>query len=383
LSFKIKTHLIRITLLSVMIFTVGAAAFGCVSGGVPIGWSGGTASDNTIYVASREGRLVSLNTADDSRRWSEQIKMTAQTGFLGCSPSTLGCGGGSTNVAIYGKPLIYNGLVYIAGYNGKVYAFTSGNLTERWVFPREGNLQPFVSGLVNEGGRLYIGCADGKVYALDAATGDKLWEYATGEKIWATPALSGGTLYIGSFDKKLYAINTADGTKKWEFKTEGAIMSTPLIYQNTVYFGSMDRNFYAINDANADVKWKIKAENWFWAEPVIVNNAIYAGSLDGNVYVIKADTGEKLTVLNLNGQVASNPVIVDSSVIFATRKGVIFSVNTVNNQATQLMDLKLEVDGPLSANAGIIYLQTLNTALQRINAASGSLLSPVSLVKPK
>jgi outer membrane protein assembly factor BamB len=365
-----------------MIIMVGAAAFGCISGISPIGWSGGAVSDNTIYVGSREGRLVALNLNDDSRQWANKITNAATTSFLSCGSSTGGgCSSASTGVAIYGTPVVSGNLVYIAGYNGKIYAYTTGTLSERWVYPRDSYLQPFVGGLVIDGGKLYIGCADGKVYAFDAATGDKLWEFATGAKIWATPAISGGTLYIGSFDKKLYALDTTTGKEKWEqpFETQGANMATPLVYNGIVYFGSLDRNLYAVNAADGVLKWNITGENWFWSEPVIVNNMIYAGCLDGNVYILKADTGEKVAVINLNSGIASKPVIVDESIIFATKKGLIYSVNTVSNQAAQLADLKLEVDGPLTAYQGIIYLQTQDIALQRINAASGAVLPPISL----
>jgi hypothetical protein len=39
--------------------------------------------------------------------------------------------------------------------------------------------------------------------------GTLLWEFATGGKMWSSPAIgSDGTVYVGSEDKKLYAIKT-------------------------------------------------------------------------------------------------------------------------------------------------------------------------------
>jgi outer membrane protein assembly factor BamB len=384
LSVKSKWPIGRIALLAALIIGAVAFASGCISGITAVGWSGGTVSDNTIYVGSQEGRLVALNLADDSRRWSEPIKANAQTGLFGCSPGAAGCGAASAGVAIYGTPVVSGELVYIAGYNGKIYAYATSTLAARWVYPREGYFKPFVGGLVIDQGRLYVGCSDGKVYALDAATGDPLWKspFATGDKVWSTPAISGGTLYVGSFDKKLYAINTADGSKKWEFPTEGAIMAAPLIYKDTVYFGSLDRNFYALNAADGGLKWKITADNWFWAEPVVVNDTIYAGCLDGSVYVLKATDGARVAIIDLKAPVSSKPVIVDSSVIFATRKGVIYSIDTVSNQAGQLADFDMVVNGPLTANEGIVYIHAQDIALQRVNAVNGSILPPVSLIKP-
>ncbi len=378
---KGKWYCGRVAFLLALIIAVALVGSSCVSGLAPIGWSGGTVSSGTMFVGSNEGRLVAINLADESRQWAETLKAVTQPGLFGCSPAMSGggCGAGTTRVAIYGTPVVAGDLVYIAGYNGKIYAYNISNLAMRWAYPREGNLQPFVSGLVEADGKLFIGCSDGRVYALDSTTGDKLWEFATGEKIWSTPAIDGDTLYIGSFDKKLYALNATDGKKKWEFVTEGAIISTPLVNNGTIYIGSFDRNLYAVNAIDGKLKWKFMGENWFWAEPAVFNGTIYAGCLDGNVYVLKADSGEKVKSFDLKNPVSSQPVIVDSSVIFATRKGVIYSIATGSQEIKQIADIKTDVDGPLTAYEGIVYVHTQQLELQRINAASGTLYSPVSL----
>jgi outer membrane protein assembly factor BamB len=366
-------------LLAVVILAIGLVSSGCIRGVAPVGWSGGTVSNGTLFVGSNEGRLVAINLTDESRQLAEPLKAVTQSGLFGCASTGGGCGTAVPKVAIYGTPVVEGDLVYIAGYNGKICAYNVSNLAARWVYPREGNLEPFVGGLVIVKGKLIVGSSDGKVYALDAATGDKSWEFATGDKIWATPAIDGDTLYIGSFDKKLYALNIGDGSKKWEFAAGGAIISTPLVHNDTIYIGSFDRNLYAVNAINGNLKWKFTGESWFWAEPVVYNDNIYAGCLDGNVYVLKADTGEKVKALDLKSGISSQPVIVDSSVIVAARNGVIYSIATGSQDIKQIADIKTDVDGPLTAYAGIVYIHTQTLDLQRINAASGALLRPISL----
>ena len=62
---------------------------------------------------------------------------------------------------------------------------------------------------IGSDGTVYVGSLDNKLYALNGKTGDKLWEFETGDKVSYSPAIgSDGTLYIGSWDKKLYAIKT-------------------------------------------------------------------------------------------------------------------------------------------------------------------------------
>jgi outer membrane protein assembly factor BamB len=363
-----------------MLIVIVGVSLGCVGGLVPIGWSGGKVADGTLFVGSKEGRLVAINLADDSRLWAEPLKSASQGGGFGCLPTAgSGCGGAAA-VAIYGTPLVTGELVYIAGYNGKIYAYNEDNLATRWVYPREGNLDPFAGGLVTDDGtNLYIAGSDGKLYALDAVTGDWLWEYETGEKIWATPALSDGVVYIGSFDKKLYAINAADGTLKWSYQAEGAIVTTPLVADGVVYFGSFDRHLYAVNIADGSLKWRFEGENWFWAMPLIHEGALYAGCLDDKVYVLNPASGAEIVSIDLEGQVASSPVAVDKYVVFATRKGVVFSIDTESNNLRQLADFEKDVNGPLTAHEDIVYVHTSELALERVNVLTGAILSPISL----
>lgn len=216
--------------LLLILLLVGLTIVGCAGiTSAPRGGSGGTIADSTLFLSptlkqaggfgcaapSGQGKLVAVNTSDGSRQWEAPLETsTPAGGGFGCAPAV-------TPAAIYGSPLVAGDLVYVGGYNGKIYAINSASGALRWVYPREGSLKPIVSGVVAAPGKIYFGCSDGKVYALDAATGDKQWEFATGGKIWSTPAIDDQTLYIGSFDKKLYALSASDGSKQWEFEAEG------------------------------------------------------------------------------------------------------------------------------------------------------------------
>jgi eukaryotic-like serine/threonine-protein kinase len=398
----------RIAFLLALLIMVGLLAVGCVSGLTPVGWSGGMVSGGFLYVGSQQGRMVQLNLADDSRIFGEALVPVSSTGLFGCGSSTggLGCGGGPTGVPVYGTPAVSGNLTYLAGYNGKVYAYNTSNLAVRWVYPREGNLQPIVGGVVVGGGRLFFGCTDGKVYALDAELGDKLWEFTTGDKIWGTPAfleqtiLNMGTgvstnmdmLVIGSFDKKVYALNPADGTPRWEYATGGSVIATPLIFDSTVYIGSFDRNLYAINLNSGTLRWTtpFTGKNWFFSQPAVWNGTIYAGCLDGFVYALNFETGAKVAEFDLGNPVSSQPVVVNHNVIFTNSKGVIYSIDAgdtsapgppppATNEIRQLADLKKTVNGPLTVNGEVVFIHTTDNILERINAVTGALLTPVSL----
>ena len=54
---------------------------------------------------------------------------------------------------------------------------------------------------------VFVGNYDHNLYALDAATGVKKWESATGGEIYSSPSVANGIVYVGSNDKKLHAFD--------------------------------------------------------------------------------------------------------------------------------------------------------------------------------
>jgi outer membrane protein assembly factor BamB len=329
--------------------------------------------------------MVAVDMADEGRRWTEPLKAEGQSGgFFGCAPMMGGgCGEGATGVAIYGTPALDGELVYIGGYNGKIYAYNTETLMDRWVYPRDSYLEPIAGGLAVADGSLYFGCSDGKIYALDAATGDKLWEFQTGDKVWSTPTISNGVVYIGSFDNIIYALSADDGSKLWEYETEGAIISTPLVYNETVYFGSFDRTFYALYASDGTLKWSIAGGNWFWATPVMHNDTIYASCLDNKIYALRSGNGDIIAEIELESPVSSTPVFYGSDIIVASRNGAINKIDTGLNQAEYLSSVDEEVYGPIAINDELIYVHTQDLTLHRINVTTGAVLRSISLEKPE
>jgi len=341
-----KKLLSKVLPLLAILIIVGVAASGCYGRQQPKGWSGATVVGDALFVASIQGDFIALNTADGTRLWPDSV-----------------LGGSDSKIAVYGSPAVGEDLVYVGGYNGKVYAINSGSGALRWVYPREDNIEPIVGGLVVSQGRLYFGDSDGKVYTLDAATGDEVGEpFQTGDKIWTTPAIDGDILYVGSFDKKLYALNTADGSQKWQFEAGGAISSTPLVYDDTIYVGSFDGHVYAVNAVDGSLKWQseVEATSWFWAKPLAYNNVIYAPCLDGKVYLMDAENGGEVAgAVDLASPISSSPVMVGDKIVVASQEGKVYFLGTSDNRLGLLFDVgddEQEIIAPLSASDGVVYI---------------------------
>ena len=91
----------------------------------------------------------------------------------------------------------------------------SNNLT-LWKFATSGKV--FSSPTVYNN-MIYVGSFDGKVYALNALTGKAIWTFQTLAAIYSSPAIFGGVVYVGSLDHNLYALNASTGSQFWNFTT--------------------------------------------------------------------------------------------------------------------------------------------------------------------
>jgi hypothetical protein len=133
-----------------------------------------------------------------------------------------------------------------------------------WEFETGDKVQ--ASPAIGSDGTVYVGSLDKKLYAINGKTGGKLWEFVTGSYVDSSPAIgSDGTVYVGSLDKKLYAINGKTGVKLWEFETGASVSSSPAIGSDgTVYVGSRDNKLYAIKTASkglAKSPWPMRGQN--------------------------------------------------------------------------------------------------------------------------
>ena len=77
-------------------------------------------------------------------------------------------------------------------------------------------------------GRVFQSSYDHKLYAIDARTGTKLWDFAAEQPFGAAVAVAPeGTVFATNHDGKLYALDAASGEKKWDYPLGGRLNRSP------------------------------------------------------------------------------------------------------------------------------------------------------------
>ena len=56
-----------------------------------------------------------------------------------------------------------------------------------------------------------MGGRDKLVHAIDAGTGRRLWTFATRARVDSSPVVAGGRVFVGSTDGRLYMLDAASG----------------------------------------------------------------------------------------------------------------------------------------------------------------------------
>ena len=179
-------------------------------------------------------------------------------------------------------------------------------------------------------GTVYIGCRDAHVYAIDAATGRKKWDYPT-SKSWVigTPAVRDGMVYVGTSDSSRFmALDAKTGRLRFNLKTGAYMFSSPALAGDLAYLGNHNGHLYAIDAKAGKVVWDFQTEaskkdpmkvlnadgtlnqeaftplfgdfedmyidfyrfisiGAIVSSPVVDKGAVYFGSMDGNLYALQ------------------------------------------------------------------------------------------------
>jgi len=174
--------------------------------------------DEVVYVTSTDGKLYTLDTIDGSLNWSKDI------------------GAGS------GSPALVNETVYAAG-SGGVFALDKETGSEQWIYEEEVSFISNTPTVAN--GVLYIGLTSAnKVSAISIDSGNEIWDFSTGNKVFSSPTHADGNIFVGNEGGNVFSIDAKTGVKNWQFSVGDETGSSPIVVDGTLYIGSIERDPY-------------------------------------------------------------------------------------------------------------------------------------------
>jgi outer membrane protein assembly factor BamB len=207
-----------------------------------------------VIVNSREAGDFGLALADGSERWHYE-----------------------TEGRVWYDPLPAGNLALVLT-DDRLLALEIDSGDERWSAPLvQGDL---FGRLATDETRVYAAVND-TLFAVNLETGKQHWTLQQGDG-WLSPALAEGVLYAGNLDGSVYAIDAGSGDVVWQFQPDDAPLaetywSGPAIADGTVYIGNTNQIVFAIDAADGSEQWRFATEDWATADPVAVGDLLYFG----------------------------------------------------------------------------------------------------------
>ena len=255
-------------------------------------------------------------------------------------------------------------------------------------------------------GTIYVGSADGNLYALALDSGTQKWKFDAQSRVVSSPAVSNGLVYFSAYDANFYAVDAATGQLKWKFQTGGErrfaakhlhgsqpvaetmpdpfdfFLSSPAVWNGAVVFGSGDGNIYSLNAASGALNWKFMTGDVVHASPAIADGTVFVGSWDSYFYAIDAATGKENWRFktgddpNIHNQVGiqSSAAVADGTVYFGCRDSNFYALDAATGQKKwSFPNHGSWVISSPALNGGKVYFGTSDSGLfHALDAKTGS-----------
>ncbi len=211
----------------------------------------------------------------------------------------------SSNDLAYSSSIAKN-IVYLSTQNGTVYALNAENADVLWSFYAYSGVSsrdiqtfsPWAPSISVSADVVYVGSIN-TIFALNASTGNMIWESPIGSFVHATPVIVAGVVFIGSLDNSVYAFNASNGIEFWHCILGSSfwqLYSTPVVSNGVVYVGSGDYNVYAINATTGVQLWHYNTGIWVDSSAKVANGIVYVKNEDSYYFALNATNGSKLDV---------------------------------------------------------------------------------------
>ena len=208
-----------------------------VSAPVVVGDTAFITADATALVA------VNLHTGEEQGRWSLSVSASRAAPVIAGDTVLIPCRGphllvlgldGSPRwrfdapgaVWLDQTPVVVGNRICAVTSTGQVVALDFANGALQWQTDI-GPVRKPLTAPITDGERLYVGARDG-LYALDP-DGHEVWHFPTLRCFTAMPVVTGGVVYAACHDHHLYALDAASGKQLWQYAADRRIEVSPLI----------------------------------------------------------------------------------------------------------------------------------------------------------
>jgi outer membrane protein assembly factor BamB len=232
-----------------------------------------------------------------------------------------GIGSGSgTRRKLLAQPIVAEGKVFTVDASSMVTAVdarTGDDLWETELTPPSEDEIYTSGGIAYEDGVLFIGTGFAQVVAVDAGNGKILWRQTVSGPMRGAPTVRGGRVFAVTVDNQTHALSAEDGSVLWTHSgiSESASLlagSSPAVDGNIVVVPYSSGELFALRVENGSVVWQdalsairrtqtVGAMTDIRGRPVIDRGRVYAIGNADQLACIDLRTGRRLWEKEIGG----------------------------------------------------------------------------------
>ncbi|WP_135827065.1 outer membrane protein assembly factor BamB family protein [Halorussus ruber] len=224
------------------------------------------------------------------------------------------------DVAVGSPPSVTDERVYVTADETLVALNHEG--TERWRTTAEGQRAKFQLTAVSDG--TVFADVDGRLMALDSASGDVRWEHAPEDGLSsATPAVADDAVVRASFDG-VEAVST-DGTREWLADAPEEALLRPVVGHGTVFTLGLYGTVTAYDLSSGERAWQSSVGDGEWTQetaPILLDDALVVGQSNGDevsVHALAPDSGETRWRVSASATRVRGPVAASGHLVVTTQ----------------------------------------------------------------
>ncbi len=221
------------------------------------------------------------------------------------------------------------------GLLGRAQGTLADSLTLLWKYKTQAEVK---SSAAIEGGRVFIGSSDHRVYALDLRTGETLWSYEADDAVESSPCVLNGRVFVGSSDNFLYSLDAGTGELLWEYETDGQILGSPNWTRSPdgqktwIVVGSYDNRLHCVDAESGKVVWTYETDNYVNGSPAVDQDKCVFGGCDAMIHVVSLLDGTRVAQIDGGSYIAASAAFVDGQVFVGNHENVFLRADVADSK---------------------------------------------------
>ena len=190
-------------------------------------------------------------------------------------------------------------------------------------------------------GKIFVATRGRRVVALDAETGETVWNLAVTTPLDVSPVIADDYVFIVSRDSRVTAFRLATSEIIWTTKVDSPSFSWVGVDEGNLFLLTNDGNIRSLDAATGNVRWRLSTGNRLLAAPAVTEGRLVVATLDRRVLFLNAFTGAMNLVYLSRNAVDGTPAVAGKIAYFGGADQVVRAVNVhANNKPLEKSLLK-------------------------------------------